>query len=150
MLKSNKYKNTKSSDNKSKKIHKFENSSFKKNKKIRFYFGEYDEILIIIRSNSDFKNIDEFSVIYKAYTVDKWYIIRKHCWMDDHEFFHTHVRIGVGRKKFITIYPPIFLKNKKINIKKALKWAKNDIITNWYSYRQKFEKMIKLINKNKK
>jgi hypothetical protein len=129
------------------KIHQSENSKYKINKKIILSLSDYGEIVIILRSNIDLKNIQAFTVLYRTEYNGKLYTIRRHCWMENHADFHTHVRVGFGKNVFKTIYPPIALKNKNVKIKKALKWAEEDIKTNWFAYRQHFEKMVKSFTK---
>lgn len=107
-------------------------------KTIKISLGEHGEFVYVWKGNSA-KELLEFSVSLRTEMEGKWYTIRRHCWTQHQNRFHTHVRVGIGRKKLKVIYPPPM----KGGIKKALNWAKKDMMNNWYLYLKNFEKIVK-------
>lgn len=120
------------------KLHEHEHSGHKYQRKIYISLGEYGMIVTIFRGKSP-AELEEFSVSFTAEYNNMQLIIRRHCWMPSHDTFHTHVRRSISRRRFIKVYPPTL----KGGVKRALNWAKRDMINNWYSYRKHFEKLLK-------
>jgi len=111
-------------------------------KKITVPLGEYGELVYIWRSN--LRNVLlEFSISYRTEVYGKWYTTRRHCWTQHQNRFHTHVRVGLGRKRFKKVYPPPI----RGSVREALNWAKRDMVNNWYRYLKNFEKIVKNIDK---
>lgn len=113
-------------------------SLFKYKKKIKISLEEYGQLVYVWRGSSP-KKIQEFSISYRTEIDGKWYTIRRHCWTLHQDQFHTHVRIGLGKNRFKKIYPP----KMHGTIVRALNWAKEDVMLNWYSYLQFFKKIAK-------
>ena len=110
---------------------------FEYERKIKISYGESGELLFIWRGKSA-KELQEFSVSFRTEFNGRWYTVRRHCWTLHQDKFHTHVRVGFGKRRFIKIYPPPL----KASIQRALNWAKKDMEANWYIYLQKFNKLV--------
>jgi hypothetical protein len=116
---------------------------FKYERKMKISLGEYGELVYVWKANVLNQPL-EFSVTYRAVAEGRWYTIRRHCWTQHQDRFHTHVRIGFGKGRsadFKKIYPP----QLRGSVKRALNWAKADMMRNWYVYLQSFNKLV--INK---
>ncbi len=111
---------------------------FKYNRKIRIPLEGYGELVYAWKGNSA-RNLLEFSVSFRTQIKSIWYTVRRHCWTLHQDKFHTHVRVGFGKRRFRKVYPPPI----RGSITNALNWSKHDMINNWYIYLKSFEKLVR-------
>lgn len=121
---------------------------FNKENVIPIPITEDGRILVIYRGNYKSSRrgkkliVNEFSVNFELLVEGKWRWIRRHCWMEHSKTFHTHIRLGISRKKKKRI--DYNWKRGKIS---ALNWSKKDMLTNWYNYQTGYLKKLKMYDK---
>lgn len=115
-------------------------TKFKYEKVTKIQLGEYGELVYVWRGDNP-KELLEFSISLRILHNSHWYTIRRHCWTLHQDKFHTHVRVALGKKRFKKVYPP----KLRGGIVRALNWAKNDVINNWYIYFRSFMKLTKKV-----